>query len=200
MDIMKPTQPAVPHKDISQGLAAIDNAEETLSDFKKVSKPATEEATNLVKAAKDLVKEVIFNCDESNKKLHSGEWTQGQFDQARVNLRQKQEKAWEALHAKADVLKQKLEGPYKLVLASKENITRARGDNVTGAVFGMLTEDQKQVRKVFDNKLKFGFEEAAVAYSGLASYPDGLLTQIAGLQKQANERLNVGVTCPEQAK
>ena len=75
MDIMKPTQPAVPHKDISQGLAAITNAEETLSDFKKASKPATEEATNLVKAAKDLVKEVIFNCEQSQQKV---EWTQEQ--------------------------------------------------------------------------------------------------------------------------
>ena len=152
------------------------------------------QAIELVKAGKDLVKEVNYNVEQSQQKVVSKEWTQAELEQSRANLRTKQEKAWEGLISKAEGLKPKLEGPYKLLVAAKEAILRARGDSVTGSVFGSLTPDQKEVRKVFDNKLTHKFDEATAAYNGLMAYPDGLLLQPPILQKRASESLNVGVS------
>jgi len=189
MDIMNPTAPALPHKEATYGQAAIDDAEKTLSDFKALSKEMTAQGTALHKAAKDLLGEVKFNIEEGMKKVEKAEWSGADYTSSRANLRGKQFSAWDNLQKNADAVRAKLEGPYKRVLASKENILRARGDGITGGVLGSLTKDQKQVRKVYDNKLKHGFEDAIAAHDGLVSYPDGLLTQIPLLNKRALEAL-----------
>ena len=191
MDILHPTAPALPHKEATHGQAAIDDAEKTLSDFKKISKELNEEATKLHKAAKDLVREVLYNIEQGQAKVNKAEWSGPEFSACKQNVLQKQEKAWDALEANGNAVKDKLEGPYKFVLASKDNIVRARGDSVTGGLFGSVSADQKQVRKIFDHKLKHGFEDAAAAHAAITSYPDGLVTQIHLLRKQALTHLGV---------
>lgn len=184
MDILNPSAPALPHKEATHGQTAIDDAEKSLSDFKKLSKDITAEATELHKAAKDLVKEVLFNCEQGQTKVSKEEWSN-----CKANLIQKQEKPWETLENKANALKAKFDGHYKLVLASKENCVRARGDSVTGGLLGSATPDQKLARKVYDNKLRHGFDDAAAAHAAVCSFPDGLVTQIPLLKKKADQAL-----------
>lgn len=189
MDILNPNAPALPHKEATHGQAAIDEAEKTLSDFKKLSKEIITEVTELHEAAKDLVKEVMYNCEQGQAKVNKAEWSDPEFSNCKSNLAQKQEKPWETLEAKATGLKSKMDGHYKLVLASKENMLRARGDSVTGGWLGSATPDQKLARKVYDNKLRHGFDEAAAAHAAVSAYPDGMVTHIPLLRKRAAQAL-----------
>jgi hypothetical protein len=185
MDILNPTAPAVPHKQLTSGQAAIAEAEKELQEFKALARGMDKEATDLVKAAKDLVREVAYQREHGKEQVEKGAWSKEEFDQSLKNLTKKQEQPWENLKAKADALAQKVGGPYKMVTYVKEHVLRARGDGVNTGVFGTLSSDQKEVRRVYDNKLKFSFDEAAALYAGLVSYPDGLLTQVHLLQKRA---------------
>lgn len=189
MDIVKPNAPVLPHKDLTPGQAAIEDAEKTLSEFKVLCKAITEKAKEFHAAGKDLVQEVVFNCEEGRKKVHKGEWTQAQLELGLQNLTTKQSKPWEHLKKKAEELHQKVDGPYKLVLASKENCHRARGDSVSVGWFGFATKEQKEVRRIVDHKLKHKFVEAAESYAVLSSFPDGLLTQIPKMEKKALDHM-----------
>ena len=160
-----------------------------LSDFKKLSKEITSEVTDLHKAAKDLVKEAMYNCEQGQLKVNKAEWSGPEFSNCKANLLKKQEKPWETLEVKANELKSKMDGHYKLVLVSKENMLRARGDSVTGGLLGSLTPDQKLARKVYDNKLRHAFDEAAAAHAAVSSYPDGMVTNIPLLRKRATQAL-----------
>lgn len=191
MDIVNPAAPAIPRHEMTPGQAAVEDAENELHKYKVLAKEVKEEAYTLYKAAKDLVKEVIYQREHGKEEVTRGAWSNEEYDQSRKNLAQKQEKPWEVLKTKAEALAQKIEGPYKLVTYAQEHVYRARGDRINAGIFGTLSNDQKEVRKIYDNKLKFKFDEAAAAHSELVSYPDGLLTQVHLLHKRAKD--NEGV-------
>ncbi|CAB9502219.1 expressed unknown protein [Seminavis robusta] len=181
MDILHPTEEALAFKEVTTSQMVIEDAEQKLGDFNVTLKSLSVEAKELHAAARDLVKEALFNHEEGHKKVTKSEWTDEQYEQSLQNLAARQSKPWETLKTKAEEMRVKLEGPYKLVVASKNSCTRA----ARGSWLGFATYDQKELRRVLDHKLKLEFEDAALAYASLTDYPDGLLTQVELLFKKA---------------
>jgi len=186
MDILHPTAPALPRHEVSHGQAAIDDAEKTLHDFKKVFKEVEEEATNVYKAARDMLKEALDFCREGHMKHESESLRKAK----QLNLAIEHSDKWDDLEALAETVKAKIEGPYKLVMASKENIIRA---GTKESVFGSRSPDQKLAHKVYEYKLKLNFENAARDYHKICSYPDGLCAQVHLLKSKAMHQLNPNI-------
>jgi len=165
----------------------IKEAEDALSNWKKVMKDTQVPAGDLLYYAEELWLENQTKWNEARRAVMSGECTVEAFDGILKALQEKQAPVWDILGKQESELRATIEKSHGKLKLARDDIHKAIKEdplakhymNPLAHIFGPpLHSDQKELLHVFQAKLRRQLEDAEEEFTNICGFPTGVLTRV----------------------